>query len=135
MGETVAEEKLTPSTNPLCNDMFRSLQFIEANPCGQHGEPCKPKQPLPKEKIYDEKTIEVGVFIDRHLYKNMEEALKTPDEGKVKEQLLRMVHNLFLQVEAFLTNPTFTSKGGFKIMLNGIRIYQNHGPLESEWDM
>ena len=26
-------------------------------------------------KIYDEKTIEVGVFIDRHLYKNMEEVL------------------------------------------------------------
>ena len=27
-------------------------------------------------KIYEEKTIEVGVFIDRHLYKNMEEVLK-----------------------------------------------------------
>ena len=24
-------------------------------------------------KIYKEKTIEVGVYIDRHLYKNMEE--------------------------------------------------------------
>ena len=27
-------------------------------------------------KIYEEKTIEVGVFIDRHLYKLMEEVLK-----------------------------------------------------------
>ena len=26
-------------------------------------------------KIYEEKTIEVGVYIDRHLYKNMEEVL------------------------------------------------------------
>ena len=26
-------------------------------------------------KIYDVKTIEVGVYIDRHLYKNMEEVL------------------------------------------------------------
>ena len=160
-------------------------------------------------KIYEEKTIEVGVFIDRHLYKNMEEVLKelslsceagawfyvenkmpktnvigcnrmltitilmamllqalnTQDEERVKEQLLKMVHNLFLQVsqyiytwgmfkgynkrvsqlqpqwcqrvqkvsavsdhypqvENFLMNPTFTSKGGFRIMLNGIRIYQ-----------
>ena len=83
-------------------------------------------------KIYEEKTIEVGVFIDRHLYKLMEEvlkqllsllfckritrqrrmhvgcwqylswwqlqALKTQDEGRVKEQLLKMVHSLFLQV-------------------------------------
>ena len=102
-------------------------------------------------KIYREKTIEVGVYIDRHLYKNMEEVfvqvifssfypftlikicnqptnhvsifpyhpwkqpserilwnvvtmliwlqmLKTEDEVKVKAQLLRMVHSLFLQV-------------------------------------
>ena len=27
-------------------------------------------------KIYEEKTIEVGVYIDRHLYKNMEEVVK-----------------------------------------------------------
>ena len=26
-------------------------------------------------KIYEEQTIEVGVYIDRHLYKNMEEVL------------------------------------------------------------
>ena len=80
-------------------------------------------------KIYREKTIEVGVYIDRHLYKNMEEVfyvisvlypsfiylwsfvsdnaytasqvLKTGDEVKVKAQLLRMVHSLFLQVFQF----------------------------------
>ena len=112
------------------------------------------------------------------------QALKTQDEGRVKEQLLKMVHSLFLQVfiiylpledfhniyfhledqtwtpqaqsmlkgstkwcfprsttmmstsskgavsdhyqqvENFLMNPTFTSKGGFRIMLNGIRIYK-----------
>ena len=68
-------------------------------------------------KIYEEKTIEVGIYIDRHLYKNMEEVLfmmvmmlvvllmpmilqvlKTQDEAKVKEQFLKMVHSLFLQV-------------------------------------
>ena len=64
--------------------------------CGKPDVKCKQKQPVPKEKvqqvfnclfeaalycffacykIYDEKTIEVGVFIDRHLYKNMEEVL------------------------------------------------------------
>lgn len=61
--------------------------------CGIPGqsEPCKTKQRVPTEKvqkfvfiacfynicvvcqIYKEKTIEVGVYIDRHLYKNMEE--------------------------------------------------------------
>ena len=28
------------------------------------------------------------------------------------------------QVEAFLMNPSFTSKGGFRISINGVRIYQ-----------
>ena len=63
-------------------------------------------------------TIEVGVYIDRHLYKNMEEVymiktrnvwshkymklqvLNTKDEAKVKEQFLKMVHSLFVQVPA-----------------------------------
>ena len=39
-----------------------------------------PNPPTPRAnnicfKIYKEQTIEVGVFVDRHLYKNMEEVL------------------------------------------------------------
>ena len=34
------------------------------------------------------------------------------------------VSDHYQQVENFLMNPTFTSKGGFRIMLNGIRIYK-----------
>ena len=45
----------------------------------------RPPKPLPRLlelmifvfKIYKEKTIEVGVFVDRHLYKNMEEVLQS----------------------------------------------------------
>ena len=29
-----------------------------------------------------------------------------------------------LQVEAFLMNPTFSSKGGYRIIINGITIFQ-----------
>ena len=98
----------------------------------------RPPKPLPRLlelmifvfKIYKEKTIEVGVFVDRHLYKNMEEVLqsyfsngdmvivelfltasflkkihfqmlKTQDVAKVKEQFLKMIHNLFVQVLIF----------------------------------
>ena len=28
------------------------------------------------------------------------------------------------QVEAFLMNPTFSSKGGFRIIINGVTIYK-----------
>ena len=39
-------------------------------------------------------------------------------------QKVSAVSDHYPQVENFLMNPTFTSKGGFRIMLNGIRIYQ-----------
>jgi len=134
MLESASQVRKT-STNPLCKEkpnLFRSRQILHYSRCGK--DICKKKQPTPQKKIYRDKTIEVGVYIDRHLYKNMEEMLKTEDEVKVKAQLLRMVHSLFLQVEAFLMNPTFSSKGGFRIIINGITIYQKYGPLESEWD-
>ena len=38
------------------------------------------------------------------------------------------------QVEAFLMNPTFTSKGGFRIIINGVTIYkvfQDHQDFDS----
>jgi len=132
---TAAEEQEN-STNPLCkHDEFRrSRELRVIKTCGRADVRCKQKQPVPKEKIYDEKTIEVGVFIDRHLYKNMEEVLKTQDEERVKMQFLRMVNRLFSQVETFLMNPTFTSKGGFKIMINGMTFYKKYGHLESDWD-
>jgi len=134
MLESASQVRKT-STNPLCKEktnVFRSRQILHYSRCGK--DICKKKQPTPQKKIYREKTIEVGVYIDRHLYKNMEEVLKTEDEVKVKAQLLRMVHSLFLQVEAFLMNPTFSSKGGFRIIINGVTIYQKYGPLEDAWD-
>ena len=49
-------------------------------------------------QIYDENTIEVGVYIDRHLYKVMEEAIKSQDATEVKDALLKMVHELMTAV-------------------------------------
>ena len=49
-------------------------------------------------QIYDENTIEVGVYIDRHLYKVMEEAIKSKDATEVKDALLKMVHELMTAV-------------------------------------
>ena len=39
-------------------------------------------------------------------------------------QKVSAVSDHYPQVENFLMNPTFTSKGGFRIMLNGVTIYQ-----------
>ena len=34
------------------------------------------------------------------------------------------LHDHVLQVETFLMSPTFSSKGGFRIKINGVTIYQ-----------
>ena len=39
-------------------------------------------------------------------------------------QWINKTENYYRQVESFLMNPTFTSKGGFKIMINGITFFQ-----------
>ena len=36
----------------------------------------------------------------------------------------RSLDHHYHQVETFLMNPTFTSKGGFKIVINGVAIYK-----------
>ena len=40
----------------------------------------------------------MGVYIDRHLYKVMEEAIKSQDAIEVKDALLKMVHELMTAV-------------------------------------
>jgi len=146
------------STNPLCKDTRNTLRQCQKEcKCGQSSRSCKwcvkrcrnqnlftfsrcgddicrKMQPIPKQKIYKEKTIEVGIYIDLHLYKAMEKVLKTSDEVKVKARFLRMIQSLLHQVETFLMSPTFSSKGGFRIKINGVTIYQAYGSLEEEWD-
>ena len=87
----------TKTSKSFCN--LVGITFHASSRCGK--DICKKKQPTPQKKvkklfysslvffililfchtlivvsickIYREKTIEVGVYIDRHLYKNMEE--------------------------------------------------------------
>ena len=49
--------------------LSRSTQLFVISRCiGRH---CRKKEPIPKEKVYSERTVEMGVFIDRHLYQKM----------------------------------------------------------------
>ena len=50
---------------------FRSatIRIIGCGP--DKTEVCRQKEPIPKEKIYSERTVEFGVYVDMHLYKKM----------------------------------------------------------------
>ena len=44
--------------------------------------------------------------------------------NSVFSKMTRSTDHHYHQVETFLMNPTFTSKGGFKIVINGVAIYK-----------
>merc|ERR1719153_168689 len=93
--------------------------------CGPKGtEVCRQKEPIPKEKIYSERTVEFGVYVDMHVYK------------KITEKILQMVQSLLSEAEGYTTHESFTSlKGGFKFAVNGIQIYKELSDEASrDWD-
>merc|ERR1719233_2182099 len=105
--------------------------------CGPRGtEVCRQKEPVPKEKIYSERTVELGVYVDMHLYKKMSEILKTKDEKKLTEKIVEMIQSLLSEAEGYTTHESFTSlKGGFKFAVNGIQIYKELSDEASrDWD-
>ena len=58
-------------------------------------------------KKYKENTIEIGVFLDRHLYNQMEEKIASKNEAEVKTALLKVVQELFIAVNENLHNRMF----------------------------
>jgi len=78
---------------------------------------------VPSKKIYREKTIETGVFIDLHLIKRMESVIRGKRiHANPWTMLKTMVRNLFDEVEDLLQRPSLADKGGFRIKWNGLEL-------------
>jgi len=130
------QKKRGKSKKCLIKSSFRSA-IITVTGCGPHkNEICRQKDPIPKEKIYLERTVECGVYVDMHLYKKMSEILKTKEDKKITEKLVEMVHSLLSEAEGYTTHESFTSlEGGFKFAVNGIQIYKELSDEHSrDWD-
>jgi len=110
------------------------IRYIGCRPDGT--EICRQKEPIPKEKIYSERTVEFGVYVDMHVYKKMADILNTKNDEEITEKILQMVQALFSEAEGYTTHESFTSlKGGFKFAINGIQIYKELSDHASrEWD-
>jgi len=86
-----------------------------------------------KTKTYNQKTIELGVYIDNALYQQIQKIVGKPDDQMVREKIKELVHGLFVNVEDYLTHETFTTiKGGFKVLVNDIIILKGDGPMEAQ---
>jgi len=130
-------DKSSKRKNPKCKakkEIFRSTQFyVIRNSCGT--KICRKKDPYPSDPIYKDKTIEVGVFTDKHLFQKMSEDIASEDKEKIKEALIEMIHSLLVEVETFLSHSSFSVKNAFKIAINNVHIYTEHGDsLTQAWD-
>lgn len=95
------------------------------------------KDPIPKRRIYRERTIEFGIVIDRHLYNQVAERSERKDDRSINNAILRMIHSLMVQVEQFLTHKSISKKKeGFRVRINGVKILKHHKGAEyiKDWD-
>jgi len=77
----------------------------------------------PKKRIYDERTIELGIFVDKYLWQQMKAKVKGSDE-EVKDKMLQMIHSLMSLTESFLSHHSISAHGGFKLAINGVGIWK-----------
>jgi len=85
---------------------------------------CREKEENPKKKLYDHRTIELGIATDKYLWNKMKEQVEG-DDAKVKEKMLEMIHSLMTSVETFFLHKSISSQGGFKLAINGLFIWKD----------
>jgi len=125
--------KSKKETNPKCkkkkSNKFRSTIIIDT---GCKDPPCRMKEPIPTEKLYQKRTVEIGIFVDKALYGRIASEMNNKDEAEVKRKIVETLHAVLVDVENFLTHESFTSlPGGFKISINGIHIYKDQDEYTS----
>jgi len=82
----------------------------------------KKKKDNPKEKIYHQRTIELGIVIDKYLWQEMQNQMPDADEETVKRQMMKMVHSAIVSTETFMMHPSISKHGGYRLLIRGLRI-------------
>merc|ERR1740128_1567381 len=83
------------------------------------------KEENPKEKKYNQRTIELGVVTDKYLWQDVQNQM--PDdatEEDVKNQMMRMVHSIFVSTETFMMHPSISRYVGYKLKILGATIWK-----------
>jgi len=86
--------------------------------------PTPEKRDNPMQKLYDHRTIELGIATDKYLWNKMKEQVGG-DDAKVHKKMLEMIHSLITSVETFFLHKSISSQGGFKLAINGVFIWKD----------
>lgn len=92
---------------------------------------CHFKWDNPEKNIYKERTIELGIAIDRFLWENMEEQVDGGDE-EVMEAMLTMLHSIIASTEAHLLHKSISARGGFRLVINGLFVWKDDSVPEAK---
>jgi len=92
---------------------------------------CHFKWDNPEKNIYKERTIELGVAIDRFLWEHMEEQVDGGDE-EVMEAMLTMLHSVIASTEVHLLHKSISARGGFRLVINGLFVWKDDSVPEAK---
>jgi len=92
---------------------------------------CHFKWDNPEKNIYKERTIELGIAIDRFLWENMEGQVDGGDD-EVMEAMLTMLHSVIASTEAHLLHKSISASGGFRLVINGLFVWKDDSVPEAK---
>ena len=72
-------------------------------------------------RIYDKKTLEIGVVVSPTFYNIVKIQLGQSEED-ITKKILTSVQEMFIDAETYLLHSSISKTGGFTIVLNGIRV-------------
>jgi len=127
-----------------CQQRFGCLNDEEDCPCTRFIEDCGdglfsipnyPKSTKGAERIYEKKTLEIGVVVSPGFYEVVKKQLgQNIGEEMIEKMIEDSVREMFAKAQPFLLLDSISKTGGFTLLLNGIKILKNYEPLEGLTD-
>ena len=89
----------------------------------------KPTLNLPE--LYKNRTIELCVITDPHLFDLVKTMFDLETDREVNMKIYKEVHSILLSTETFLKHPSISKTGGgFRFQINGVRVLKDWGHLD-----
>ena len=115
-----------------CQQRFGCLNDEEDCPCTRFIEDCGdglfsipnyPKSTKGAERIYEKKTLEIGVVVSPGFYEVVKKQLgQNIGEEMIEKRIKKNVQKLFTKAQRYLLDDSISKTGGFTLVLNGIEI-------------
>jgi len=115
-------QKQTEATKDSSETRFRGMTIFNSG---------REKSTKNAPRIYDKKTLEIGVVVSPLFYNIVKMQLGQKSEEDIIKKILTSVQEMFADAETYLLHSSISKTGGFTIVLNGIKILKDYQEEEA----